>query len=214
MIIDPQKIYPVESDHPYAIGAQNISDDFREQIDQYNFHFAGKLCGFPLEEVRPILEFHYNQPTCDRQLFLYNLKYRVLEQHTYEPDVNNEYEKVFKDNPAEAVVLEWIIEKEEQFTKVETEEPAGKQPTQAQKILFIHYLQQVDMFFKTQDMLPMAEAIAFLTGQNLKNIYDKYREIDDLKLSAKNLKAVKDMFERLKLQEAVKLVVEDLKKAK
>lgn len=86
----------------------------------------------------------------------------------------------------------------------------AQKPTNAQKLLVFHYLQKVNLFPTTFDILPLSEFITFLTGQNKKNTYDQLREIDDYKKTRKNLLVVRKQFERLGMDNVLRLIDKDL----
>jgi hypothetical protein len=86
-----------------------------------------------------------------------------------------------------------------------------QRPTNAQKLLALYYLQKVKLFPVLLDILPLSEFISFLTGQNQKNTYDQLREIDDYKKTRKNLVVVRKQFERLGMDDVLKLIDNDLK---
>jgi hypothetical protein len=86
-----------------------------------------------------------------------------------------------------------------------------QKPTNAQKLLALYYLQKINQFPRTEDILPLTEFISFLTGNSQKNTYDQFREIEDYKKTRKNLLAVRKQFFRLGLDEVVKMIDEDMK---
>jgi hypothetical protein len=96
-------------------------------------------------------------------------------------------------------------------SEVENPDDKKQKPTNAQKLLALYYLQKVNLFPVLLDILPLSEFICFLTGQNQKNTYDQLREIHDYKMTKKNLLVVRKQFERMGMDEVLKLIDNDLK---
>jgi hypothetical protein len=94
---------------------------------------------------------------------------------------------------------------------VENPNDKKQKPTNAQKLLALYYLQKVNLFPVLLDILPLSEFICFLTGQNQKNTYDQLREIHDYKMTKKNLLVVRKQFERMGMDEVLKLIDNDIK---
>lgn len=107
--------------------------------------------------------------------------------------------------------IEKINQDKEMPTLEDITDGKKQKPTNAQKLLAVHYLQKVNLFPSTFDILPLSEFITFLTGQNQKNTYDQLREIDDYKKTKKNLMVVRKQFERLGMDDVLKLIDNDLK---
>jgi len=97
-----------------------------------------------------------------------------------------------------------------------------KEPTARQRALFIHYLDKHFKINATGDKKPLADVAHFLTGNNLKNLYDTIKNplehTEEQKKSVQHLKndleCVKKQFERLRLTQVNLIIDKDINSLK